>query len=111
MSFGTPGFRSGAGRARPAYAPRYYPRAISAESRFHWQGSWRSQPGFYDRHWGYGDLLPFGWFARPYWIDDYWFYDLPIAPIGYVWVRVGPDALLVDLYTGRVVEVVYGLFW
>ena len=112
VAFGAPHSASGPGaHAQPRYNPRYYPRSISAVARYHWTGSWRPQPGFYYRHWGYGDLLPFGWFAAPFWIDDYWLYDLPIAPFGYVWVRVGWDALLVNVYTGRIVEVVYGLFW
>jgi len=29
-------------------------------------------------------------------------------PYGYQWVRYGPDLLLVQLNTGRVVDVVYG---
>jgi Ni/Co efflux regulator RcnB len=35
---------------------------------------------------------------------------LPPPPLGYAWVRVGPDALLVNLTNGTVVEAVYGLF-
>ena len=109
--FGTPGFRGGPGRAQPRFDRRYYPAAISAQTRFHWVGGWSRQPDYYYRRWGYGDYLPFGWYGRPFWILDYWLYDLPIAPFDYVWVRVGPDALLVDEYTGEVVEVIYGLFW
>ena len=36
---------------------------------------------------------------------------MPYPPIGCEWVRVGNDALLVDIWTGRVVAVYYGLFW
>jgi Ni/Co efflux regulator RcnB len=34
-----------------------------------------------------------------------------MPPIGYVWVRVGHDALLVDEFNGRVVQVVRYVFW
>ena len=111
VRFGTPGFRGGPGQAQPRYDRRYYPGAISAQTRFHWVGSWARQPDYYNHHWGYGERLPYGWYGRRFWIFDYWLYDLPIAPFDYVWVRVGPDALLVDEYTGEVVEVIYGLFW
>ena len=111
VRFGTPGFRGGPGQAQPRYDRRHYPGAISAQTRFHWVGSWSRQTDYYSHHWGYGERLPYGWYGRRFWILDYWLYDLPIAPFDYVWVRVGPDALLVDEYTGEVVEVIYGLFW
>jgi Ni/Co efflux regulator RcnB len=80
--------------------------------QYSWRGSaWRPQPNYYYRHWGYGDRLPFGWFGAQWFIDDYYFYDLPVPPYGYEWIRVGPDALLVNLATGMVVESVYGLFY
>jgi Ni/Co efflux regulator RcnB len=63
------------------------------------------------RSWQFGDFLPGGWFADPYWINDFNDYDLPYPPPGYEWVRVGPDALMVDRYTGRIVQVVRGIFW
>jgi Ni/Co efflux regulator RcnB len=110
VTFGAPGFRPG-GTARPHYNRAYFPPAVTAQQRYEWQGGWTSQPGYYHRHWGYGDYLPRGWFGSDFWIGSYWFYGLPIAPFGFAWVRVGPDAVLVNLYTGLVVEVVYGLFW
>lgn len=100
-----------AGRAQPHYDPASYPHAVDPPSRYHWRGAWTGQSGYYPRHWVFGDYLPFAWFAEPFWIVDWAFYGLPIAPLDYVWVRVGPDALLVNIYTGEVVEVEYGLFW
>ena len=35
----------------------------------------------------------------------------PTTPYASNWVRVGDDALLVDLRTGEVLDVVYELFW
>jgi len=69
---------------------------------------------------------PFGWDYRPYqigwrlwpsyyssryWIYDPWQYRLPYAPPGYRWVRYWDDAVLVDTWTGQVVDVIYNFFW
>jgi hypothetical protein len=69
---------------------------------------------------------PFGWNYRPYsigwrlwpgyyssryWIHDPWQYRLPYAPPGYRWIRYHDDALLVDTWDGRVVDVIYNFFW
>ncbi len=69
---------------------------------------------------------PFGWGYQPYsvgwrlwpnyyssnyWINDPWQYRLPYAPPGTQWVRYYNDALLVDMYTGQVVDVLYNFFW
>ena len=32
-------------------------------------------------------------------------------PYGAIWVRVGDDALLIDQYTGEIIEVDYGVFY
>ena len=110
--FGAPGFRPGQGAARPHYDAQYFPRVFQPEHRYAWRGQpWISQPGYYYRHWAYGDRLPFGWFTDRWIINDYYYYDLAVPPYGYEWIRVGPDALLVDLDDGTVVESVYGLFY
>lgn len=108
--FGAPGFRPG-GSARPQYSAQYFPRVFSPGRQYAWRGGvWSGQPGYYYRRWSYGDRLPYGWFAAQWFINDYYYYDLPVPPYGYAWVRVGPDALLVDIDDGMVVESVYGLF-
>jgi Ni/Co efflux regulator RcnB len=50
-------------------------------------------------------------FGQNYWIDDPYYYDLPPAYGPYRWVRYYNDALLVDIYTGEVVDTVYDIFW
>ena len=50
-------------------------------------------------------------FAQNYWISDPYYYDLPPAYGPYRWVRYYNDALLVDVYTGQVVDSVYNIFW
>jgi Ni/Co efflux regulator RcnB len=85
-------------------------RAVHARHRFH-VGVYRRPHGWYSHHWAIGNRLPRGWFARDYWITDWALYGL-WAPIdGLVWVRVGPDAMLIDPDTGEVVGVEYGVFW
>ena len=46
-----------------------------------------------------------------YYIDDWYSYDLYEPPYGYQWIRVGPDILLVDPVTGRIIQVVSGAFY
>jgi len=50
-------------------------------------------------------------YGSRYWINDPWQYRLPEAYGPYRWVRYYDDALLVDIYTGEVVDVVYDFFW
>ena len=68
---------------------------------------------------------PFGWGYRPYNIgyrlvpayygQEYWIdpamYSLPFPPPGTEWVRYWNDALLVDIYSGEVVDVIHNFFW
>jgi len=62
------------------------------------------------RSWSFGDYLPGGWYSSSYYLD--WFrYGLPQPPIGCEWVRVGDNAMLVDVWSGRVLSVYYDLFW
>lgn len=50
-------------------------------------------------------------FAPQYWISDPYTYRLPPPWGPYRWVRYYDDALLVDVDTGQVVDVIYGIFW
>ncbi len=97
-------------RERPRYDRRYYPPVYRTPQRFH-APFYRPPYGYYARNWGFGDVLPRGWYGQDYRILDWWVYDLPIPPVGYDWVRIGDDAVLIDSFTGRVVQVVYDLFW
>lgn len=46
-----------------------------------------------------------------YWINDPGYYRLPPAYGPYRWVRYYNDALLVDIRSGMVVDVIYDIFW
>jgi len=58
-----------------------------------------------------GGLLDEIFWGRNYWISDPWQYRLPAAPEGTQWVRYYNDVVLIDVYTGEVVDVIYDFFW
>jgi Ni/Co efflux regulator RcnB len=73
--------------------------------------------GIYLDPFGYG-YQPFGigyrltpaYFGQRYWIDP-GMYQLPYPPPGTQWVRYWNDAVLVDMYSGQVVDVIRDFFW
>jgi Ni/Co efflux regulator RcnB len=93
------------------------------DGRYDWH-SWRDRHrsifhlGFYYDPFGWG-YQPFdiGWrlwpnyYSSNYWISDPYEYRLPYAPPGTRWIRYYNDALLVDTYTGQVVDVIRDFFW
>ena len=80
-------------------------------SRQYHDGNYSRPVNYQVRHWGYGDRLPSAYYARNYWIGDFLMFGLFAPPEGLVWVRVGDDALLIDEYSGEVVQVDYGVFY
>jgi Ni/Co efflux regulator RcnB len=100
----------GRDEGRTYYSAGAFQRQYRSERRFRF-GGYRSFPsGWYFRSWNYGDVLPYGWFASQYYLD--WAdYGLPPPPIGCEWVAQGPDAVLVDVWTGEVLSVVSGVFY
>ena len=103
--------------------------------RDHWDSNWRRDRRYdWNRHRHRHRSLfhlgfyydPFGWSYRPYsigwrmwpsyyssryWLHDPWRYRLPYAPAGYRWIRYWDDAVLVDTFTGEVVDVIHNFFW
>ena len=63
---------------------------------------------WYGHHWGRGEFLPRFFFSYRIYDPDY--YDLPYPPYGCAWMFVGEDAVLVDLDTGQIIDVMYGVF-
>ncbi|HSQ95746.1 MAG TPA: RcnB family protein [Croceibacterium sp.] len=67
--------------------------------------------GYTYRRLGIGFYLDPLFFGQDYWIGDPGYYRLPDVYGPYRWVRYYDDALLVDIYSGEVVDVIYDFFW
>ena len=74
-------------------------------------GGYQRPQGWYAHRWVHGEILPPLFWAQDYWLLDYWLFGLSPPPYGYVWVRDGSDALLIDRATGEIEEVIYGAFY
>ena len=106
-----PGARGGArGAAARSPAVAALRRNVQASHRFH-VGAYQAPAGYRARHWSHGQRLPGFLFARNYWLLNYAAYALFPPPPGLVWVRVGADALLIDQFTGEIIQVDYGVFY
>lgn len=100
----------------------------------HWNRDWRNDHRydwrrFRDHHrsrFHLGIYIdPFGWGYQPfdigyrmwpaYYGNQYWLdpaqYGLPYPPPGTEWIRYYNDALLIDMYTGEVIDSIPGFFW
>jgi hypothetical protein len=97
-------------RGRPHWQQGRYPPVYRSHQRYRY-GYYNPPIGFYAHSWAFGEILPRAWYGSDYLLEDWWNYGLPYPPPGYDWVRVGDDALLIDNYTGRVVQVVRDIFW
>ena len=94
------------------------------DRRYDWR-SWRNSnrnifrgSRYYSpyRNWNYnrfsiGIFLEPLFYGRNYWIGDPWQYRLPPAYPGTQWVRYYNDVLLVDIYSGEVIDAIYDFFW
>lgn len=100
----------------------------------HWDTNWRNNHHYdwrnYRNHhrsrfhlgfyidpfsWGYqpfsiGYRLWPAYYGNQYWIDPA-IYGLPYPPPGAAWVRYYNDVMLIDLYSGTVLDVIPGFFW
>ncbi len=87
-----------------------YQRNENSPHRFR-AAAYRAPRGYSYRQWTYGERLPAMYFGRDYWLSDFLTYELFAPPEGYVWVRYGPDALLVDEDSGEIIQVRYNVFY
>src|SRR5438270_2213019 len=112
----------------------YQRRYQGQQSATNWNRNWRNDQrynwrnyrehhrstfhlGIYYDPFGYGyrqfdigyRLFP-GYFSQQYWIDPQ-MYELPYPPPGTQWIRYWNDAVLVDMYSGEVVDVIRDFFW
>lgn len=97
-------------RDRSWYDASRYRRAYHAKHRYR-ASRYIYPSGWYVRVWNFGDRLPHSsWYSNRYYLD-WWRYSLPRPPIGTEWIRMRDDAILVDVWTGRVLAVYHDLFW
>jgi Ni/Co efflux regulator RcnB len=87
-----------------------YHKNITAERQYHY-GNYNAPQGYAYHRYSYGDRLPEGYYAQNFWITSYLNFGLITPPDGYVWVRYGPDAVLIDEDTGEIVQIVYDQFY
>ena len=116
---------------RPGTQP---PLRAQGQRDMHWNHDWRRDHRydwrrFRDHHRSRFHLGlyfdPFGWgyqsfdigyrmwpayYGNRYWLDAGQ-YGLPYPPPGAAWVRYYNDAILIDTYTGTVIDVIPGFFW
>lgn len=99
--------RRGDVRGRPGpHEYRYHGREMH---RYHAE-MYRYPHGY--RYYAYrrGEYLPRVFLVDEYYLGDYTIYNLDPPPLGQRWVRYGPDALLIDIGTGQVLDTAYGVF-
>jgi Ni/Co efflux regulator RcnB len=103
---------------------RNWDRGWRNDRRYDWQNYRYSNrrlysPGYYYSpyrdhsysRFGIGVTLGSGFYSSRYWINDPWSYRLPEPFPGTRWIRYYNDVLLVDTFTGEVVDVIYDFFW
>lgn len=94
------------------------------DRRYDWRGYRSANRGIYRlpryyapyRGYGYsrlsiGIFINSGFYGNRYWINDPWAYRLPPAYGPYRWIRYFDDVVLVDIYSGEVVDVIENFFW
>src|SRR3546814_363794 len=92
---------------------RYDWRSYRERNRSHYR-----MPRYYNPYRGYGYTrfsigfsLNSLFYGSRYWINNPGYYRLPPAYGGTRWIRYYDDALLVDTYSGEVIDVIYDFFW
>jgi hypothetical protein len=91
---------------------RYDWRRYRDRNRSHFRlGIYFDPFGWNYRRYNIGWRLWPSYYSQNYWLNDPYMYRLPYAPWPYKWVRYYDDALLVNVYTGQVADVIYDFFW
>ena len=67
--------------------------------------------GYHYRRWGVGLILPSIFLSNYYFYNNWAALGAYPPPPGFVWVRYGPDLLLVSRRSGRIRDVIYGAFY
>lgn len=73
-------------------------------------GVYHHPHGYAYRRWTVGRVLPRAYWSPTYYYRGYAALGLMAPPANFQWVRYGPDLLLVNIRTGNVVDIRYGVF-
>jgi len=108
-------------RGRESYS---WNRGWRNDNRYDWQHYRYSNRNLFHggayyapyRNYGYnrlsiGIFLDSLFYSQNYWIGDPYQYRLPPNPPGTQWVRYYNDVVLVDVYSGEVLDTIYDFFW
>ncbi len=85
-------------------------RNFDAPRQYH-AGAYNAPRDYSYRRYVYGQRLPRTYYDRSFWLADFLSFGLLAPPSGFVWVRYGSDALLVDEDTGEIAQVQYNVFY
>lgn len=86
---------------------------------FYWRGKWVGRVhhdrfvwphGHVYRHWAVGGRLPLVFVGSTYYYDNYASLGFHAPPTGYRWIRYGDDLVLVNVRTGEIEDIAYGVF-
>lgn len=118
---GKPGKPGKPSVGRPGHRPPQMVHPLPHRpNQFYHRGGWYGRVrgpayayprGWHYRHWSIGVRLPPILFGPSYYYGGWAALGLEEPLPGYSWVRYGPDLLLVNLHTGEVEDVVYGVFY
>ncbi|HEY7899948.1 MAG TPA: RcnB family protein [Caulobacteraceae bacterium] len=96
---------------RPGYRPGRPGGGWGWNGRRWHGGRWTWPSGYHYRRWTVGGILPALFLAQTYYFADYAQLGFEAPPWGYQWVRYGPDLLLVNIRSGQIMDVEYGVFY
>ncbi len=96
--------------ARPAAPDRGAYQHNFQAARTYRVGPYHPPGGWSYRRFAYGQVFPRAYWGADYFLADYWLFGLEVPPVGYEWVRNGPDALLINIDSGEILQVEYGVF-
>jgi len=95
---------------RPATVDKEHYQHNYQAARVYHVGVYRRPHGWVSHRWAHGQILPRAYWAPSYILADYWLFALDVPPVGYEWVRDDTDAIMVNVSTGEILQVEYGVF-
>jgi Ni/Co efflux regulator RcnB len=73
-------------------------------------GVYHAPHGYAYRRWTVGRVVPHAYYAPSYYYPGYAALGLYAPQAHYQWIRYGPDLILVNIRTGSVADIRYGVF-